>query len=322
MARPFRFAVQSGLGAGGLKPRDWAEYARLLEDWGFSVMLIPDHFMPVLSPLPAAMAAAQATTTLRVGSFVVNQAWRHPAVLAKEAATVDFLSNGRFEVGLGTGYVGWEQEQVGIPFEPAGERVSRLVEYVKVVKGLLANEQFSFSGKYYRVTDLKIEPRPIQRPHPPIVVGGNQRRLMRLTAQEADVVAMTLGGMQPNQTPWQALDEKVGWVRDAAGARFADLELNLMVTGPLPVGLERGQAARYAIEHGLGGGRPGSQPYRDEAEFDSPAMVLGAVDQVVESLLATRERYGVSYFTYFPPADRYREFVEALGPVVKRLADQ
>jgi probable F420-dependent oxidoreductase len=283
-------------------------------------MLIPDHFLPVLSPIPAAMAAAQATTRLHVGPFVVNQAWRHPAVFAKEAATVDFLSNGRFEAGIGTGYQAWQQEAAGVPFESAAERVSRLIEYVNVVKGLLANESFSFEGKYYQIRDLKVEPRPVQRPHPPIVVGGNGRRLMRLAAQEADVVAMTLGGLEPGQTAWQALEEKAGWVREAAGARFDALELNLMVTGPIPVGMERSQAVRYAIEHGLGGGRPGSQPYRDPAELDSPTILLGTVEQVCEQLEATRERYGVSYFTYFPPADRYREFVDGLGPVVERLA--
>ncbi|HEU0168639.1 MAG TPA: TIGR03621 family F420-dependent LLM class oxidoreductase [Chloroflexota bacterium] len=318
--KPFRFAVQSGLGTGGLEPKDWAEFARLLEGWGFSVMLIPDHFLPVLSPIPAAMAAAQATSVLHVGPFVVNMAWRHPAVLAKEAATVDFLSGGRFEVGIGTGYQAWQQEAAGVPFESAGERINRLIEYVKVLKGLLANESFSFSGRYYEIKDLKVEPRPVQRPQPPIVVGGNGRRLLRLAAQEADVVGMTLGGLAPGQTPWDGLREKVDWVRETAGPRFEQLELNLMVTGPIPIGMERGEAVSYAIERGLGGGRPGSQPYKDPKELDSPAILLGTVDQVCEQLQAMREQYGLSYITYFPPADRYREFVDALGPVVKRLA--
>ncbi|MDE3078113.1 MAG: TIGR03621 family F420-dependent LLM class oxidoreductase, partial [Chloroflexota bacterium] len=278
MPKPFRFGIQSGLGLAITDPKAWLEDARLVEDVGFSVLLIPDHFGPMLSAMPALMAAAMATTGLRLGTFVINQAWRYPAVLAKEAATVDLLSGGRLELGLGTGWVPREQEQVGIPFEAPAVRVNRLIEYVKVVKGLLQQESLSFRGEFYQVTELEGLPRPLQQPVP-IVIGGGQRRVLSLAAREADIVAMTLSGVTPGRDPKEALDEKVGWVREAAGSRFADLELNLMCGAGVPVGVERQEAARLAVQGGLTGGARSAGPPRSEADLlASPATILGTID--------------------------------------------
>jgi probable F420-dependent oxidoreductase len=315
--RSFRFGINSGAGVDVMRPGDWADRARLLEDLGFDVMLIPDHYSPVLSPMPAAMAAAAVTTRLRVGTFVANQAWRHPAVLAKEAATIDFLSNGRFELGIGAGWVPREQEQVGIPFDSPSERLRRLGEYAAVVAGLLSQERFSFTGAYYQVADVTVHPRPVQQPRPPLMVGANAMRMLRLAGSLADVVAVGL--LESGPDSWAALDRKVAWVREGAGDRFDGLELNLMTGGPLPIGLERGAAVRYVVENRVGRGPLGPQPYATEAELDSPTSWLGTPEQVAEMLLGIRDRYGISYFAYWPPSDRYREYVEALAPVLRLL---
>ncbi|MBV8083848.1 MAG: TIGR03621 family F420-dependent LLM class oxidoreductase [Chloroflexi bacterium] len=317
MPRPFRFGVNSGAGVTDMRPGDWAENARLLEDLGYDVMLIPDHYSPVLSPLPAAMAAAMATMTLRVGTFVCNQAWRHPAVLAKEAATVDFLSNSRFELGVGAGWVPREQERVGIPFESPGERVSRLAEYIQVTRGLLSQENFSFSGAYFQVDAVTVYPRPVQQPSLPMMVGANAPRLLRLAGRTADIVAVGL--LESGPEAWTTLDQKVAWVREAAGARFEQLELNLMTGSPLPIGIDRAAAVRHVLDNQLGRGPLGPRPYASEAELESPTIWLGTPEQVAEMLLGLRERYGISYFAYWPPTDRYREYVTALAPVIRML---
>ncbi|MBV8083236.1 MAG: LLM class flavin-dependent oxidoreductase, partial [Chloroflexi bacterium] len=185
--RPFRFGIQAGANFGLDDPNAWLEHAREAEDLGYAVLLAPDHFAPYLSPLIALAAAAQVTKTIRLGTLVINQAWRHPAVLAKEAATVDLLSGGRLELGLGTGWIPREQEQVGIGFEAFGERFARFKEYLAIVKGLLENEYFTFQGTYYNVTELQQLPRPLQRPRPPIMIGAYGRRMIRLAMQEADI---------------------------------------------------------------------------------------------------------------------------------------
>ncbi|MGH2469308.1 MAG: TIGR03621 family F420-dependent LLM class oxidoreductase [Chloroflexota bacterium] len=317
MPRPFRFGVNSGAGVEHMQPGDWADFARLLEDLGIDVMLIPDHYSPVLSPVVAAMAAAQATTTLRVGTFVVNQAWRHPALLAKEAATVDFLSGGRFELGIGAGWAVHEHEQVGIPFESAAVRIKRLREYVGVTKGLLDNEHFTFGGRYYQVTDVNLQPRAVQQPHPPIMIGANAERMLKLAGREADIVGVGL--LETGPASWAALDAKVGWLREGAGARFPEVELNLMTGSPLPIGLERSVAIRHILDNHAGRGPLGPLPYASEVELDAPTIWLGTPQQVADMLLGIRERYGISYFAYWPPIDGYREYVAGLGEVVKLL---
>src|SRR5262249_46320282 len=146
--RPFRFAIQSGMADSLHHPGIWTDNARMVEDLGYSVLLVPDHYLPMVSPIPAMMAAAAVTTPLRVGTLVLNQEWRHPAVLAKEAATIDFLSDGRLELGLGTGSRPREQEPFGLPIQPPGVRIERFKEYVAIVQGLLEHRQFTFEGKY------------------------------------------------------------------------------------------------------------------------------------------------------------------------------
>jgi probable F420-dependent oxidoreductase len=180
--RAFRFGVVA------MQPRsrqEWAEHARKVEALGYATLLMADHFGDLLAPFPALVAAADVTTTLRLGTLVICNDFRHPAVLAQEAATLDLLSDGRVELGLGAGWLRAEYERTGILFEPGPVRVARLEESVRIVKGLLAGETVTFAGQHYTVTDLPGLPRPVQQPHPPLLVAGGGRRILTLAAREA-----------------------------------------------------------------------------------------------------------------------------------------
>src|SRR3954468_21772240 len=232
-ARTFRFGVQaSTAGADG----DWAALARKSEDLGFSSLFLPDHFGDQLAPVPAMMAAADATTDLRVGALVFDNDYKHPVVLAKEMATIDVLSGGRVEFGLGAGWMNTDYEQSGIPKERDGVRIAKMVEALEICRGLWAPGPFDFKGEHYTISGLDGLPKPAQQPHPPILIGGGGPKMLRIAAQNADIV-----GINPQRTPAEVppeagqdarasvVDQKVQWVRDAAGDRFDDLELNVLV---------------------------------------------------------------------------------------------
>ena len=169
---------------------EWIGWARQAEDFGYDIALIPDHFGEQLAPLPALMAAACATSILRVGTLVLGNDYRHPVMVAKEAATLDVLSNGRFELGLGAGWMLSDYRRSGMPFDRPGIRVSRLEESITVIKGLLGPGPFSFEGTYYRISDLDGYPKPVQQPKLPILVGGGGRRMLKIAAREADIIAL------------------------------------------------------------------------------------------------------------------------------------
>src|SRR3989449_3664708 len=230
---PFRF----GINARDARSRaEWQDKARKVEALGYSTLMVPDHLWPVLAPIPALLSAAAATSTLRVGTNVINNDLRHPVVLAREAATVDLLTDGRLELGLGAGYVRSEYDQAGLRFDRGGIRVERLAESGTIIKGLLGGTEVNFAGQHYPVTGHKIHPRPIQRPHPPIIIGGNGPRLLTLAAREADIVNFTgihftSGGSAPDMTGWKVagVDERMRAVREAAGQRFDRLELSAQI---------------------------------------------------------------------------------------------
>src|SRR5215467_14508965 len=168
-ARPFRF----GTAAWGATSREaWIEEVRKAEDLGYATFLLADHYVNEFPPIAALMAAADAAKTMRVGSFVFDNDFRHPALLAKEVATLDLLSGGRFEFGIGAGWNLPEYEQVGLPFDSAGVRISRLEEALSIIKQFFTQESVTFSGTHYRVTDLYATPKPVQRPYPPLFMGG------------------------------------------------------------------------------------------------------------------------------------------------------
>jgi len=230
--RSFRFGVSVH---GTKSGTEWRGIARQAEALGYSTLLLPDHLGDQLSPIPALVAAADATSTLRVGSLVFDNDFRHPALLAKEAATLDVLSGGRLELGIGAGWMKPEYDQAGIPFDRASERIGRMEEGVQIIKGLFADGPVDFAGHYYTITGLEGFPKPVQRPHPPLHIGGGGQRLLSLAAREADIVGFLprarrdgMGQDVTDATP-EALEQKIAWVREAAGARFDELELGVLV---------------------------------------------------------------------------------------------
>jgi probable F420-dependent oxidoreductase len=305
--RPFRFAAG---GFTAVSKHAWAEYARRVEALGYATLLVPDHVANVpFAPVPALVAAADATTTLRVTCTVFANDFRHPAVLAKEAATADVLTDGRFEFGLGAGLDKAEYDQAGLPFDPPAVRVARMEEGLRVIKALWTGEPVHHQGTYYTIAGLVGAPAPVQRPHPPIFVGGGGKRLLSCAAREATIVGILPKALSGGGLDWAAsteaiLAEKVGWVREAAGDRFAALELALLVFKVVVTDHSRGATEQVGRGFGL----------TPEQVLAAPDFLIGSVDQIVERLHGLRDRYGISYVSVFP------EDMEAFAPVVARLA--
>ncbi len=290
--------------------REWRERARLFESLGYSTLFLPDHFGEQLSPIAALMSAADATTTLRIGSLVFDNDYRHPVVLAKEAATLDLLSDGRLEFGLGAGWMTSDYEQTGIPLDPPGTRIERMAEGLEIIKRFFAGGAVSFEGKHYKVQGVDGFPAPVQKPHPPIIVGGGGRRMLRLAAQQADIVSvnykLTEGRVNSALVRTglaEATDEKLAWIKEAAGDRFSNIELCATIFVANVTDDRDGAAAAFAVGIGAEG--------REVLEM--PHFLIGTIDQMVEDLQARRERYGISYVV-FPDAA-----AESLAPVVERL---
>ncbi len=304
----FRFGVQEHTAASA---SDWRERARRAEALGYSTLYLPDHFSDQPAPIAALMAAADATTTLRVGSLVFDNDYRHPVVLAKEAATLDLLSGGRLDFGLGAGWLASDYARAGIPLDSAGTRIERMEEGLEVIKGLWAGGTFSFSGKHYQVSELEGSPLPVQKPHPPILLGGGGRKMLTIAGREADIININfdLREGRVNQRLVrtglaEATEQKLGWVREAAGERFDDLELSVTIF------LTTVTDEREALAAGMAGG------FELEAAdvLAIPHFLIGTVDQIVDDLRSRRRRFGISYVIV--PGDA----VETFAPVVERLA--
>jgi probable F420-dependent oxidoreductase len=313
--RPFRFGL---LGESVRSAKELVETARRAEVAGFATFLIRDHFIAEpfghqLAPLAALATVAAATETLRVGSLVLCNDYRHPVLLAKEVATLDLVSGGRFELGLGAGFSRPEYEAAGLPFDPPGVRVGRLAEALQVVKGVFGAAPFTFAGRFYTVTNLEAFPKPVQQPHPPILVGAGGRRMLAIAAHEANIIGIqtaTLGtgrrAPDPTGLLAETIAEKIGWVRQEAGARFDHIELSIV--GSVVITENRREAAeRLARERGWDG-------MSAERVFEMPSIFIGSVDQIVDEMQGRRERYGISYYVV---QDRSLEMV---APIVARLA--
>jgi probable F420-dependent oxidoreductase len=306
--KPFRFGIN--MRDAGSRA-EWQDKARKVETLGYSVMLVPDHLTPILATLPAVMSAADATTRLRIGTNVLNNDLRHPVLLAREAATIDVLSDGRLELGLGAGYMRIEYDQAGLRFDRGGIRVERLAESVAIVKGLLGGAEVNFVGRHYRVTGHKIYPWPVQRPHPPIIIGGNGPRLLELAAREADIVNLTgltftRGGTSLDMSGWTVagLAERTRVIRQAAGERFDRLELSAQIQRVIVT--DRPREAAEELQ------KRWEQLSVDEI-LEAPFVLIGTVDEMVEALQARRDRWGISYFVTFEP------YLDAFAPIVARL---
>lgn len=305
---PFRFGVQAGKAESG---RAWRALARRAEELGYSTLFMPDHFDDQWGPLVSLTVAAEATERLRVGSLVFDNDYRHPVVLARELATLDLLSTGRLEIGLGAGWMRSDYEQAGLSFDEPAVRVARLAEAVRIYKSLLGSEATAFEGRYYRVRGALGLPRPVQQPHPPIIIGGGSRRVLSFAAAEADVVGVNvslragyIGPEAVEAARAERFAERVAWVRAAAGERFSSLELQCL-TFVVEVGPPRREAGeRLAALFGASA----------EDVLASPLVLVGTAEEVEETLLERRERYGFSYWVV------HEAELEAFAPVVARLA--
>jgi probable F420-dependent oxidoreductase len=314
--RPFRFLATAD-GYPGFA--ELTSLARKAEAVGCSAFVLPDHLIGQYAPLQALAVVAAATARLRVGTFVLNTGLRHPAVLAQDLATLDVLSGGRLEIGLGAGWNKPEHDAIGIPFEPVGVRIGRLTEAITILKGCFADGPFSFSGEHYTITGHDGVPTPAQRPHPPLLLGGGGKRLLTLAGREAQIVGLAPRLIQ-GDTPRvdarsltaAATEEKIGWVREAAGDRFGELELNTYPTGgPMVVTSDpRAEARRRAdrIREQTG------TELTVEEILDSPHVFIGSIKDLIRKFTDLRERFGISSFLI--------DDLDALAPVVEELAGQ
>jgi probable F420-dependent oxidoreductase len=307
--RRFRFGIQLSTAPSAA---DWADLAREAEDLGYSTLFVPDHFGEQFSPAPALTAAADATRELRVGTLVLDNDYKHPVVTAKEMATLDILSDGRLELGVGAGWMASDYEQSGIPMDSAAERVDRLEEGIAVLKGLFAPGTFSFDGKHYTITGLDGQPKPRQSPRPPILVGGGGPRVLRLAGREADIVGINpairsgrVDASAARDGTAGMTDQKLAWVREAAGERYADIEITFLMFMATITDDREGMLTNLAPLFAMDA----------EGLAEYPHAWVGSVDQIVESVQAGRERWDASYLV-LQGADSMR----AMAPVVARLA--
>jgi probable F420-dependent oxidoreductase len=291
VVRPFRFLV----GARGVQDRQTlVEGARAAESVGYSDLTVHDHLTPQMAPVAVLTAVAMATERLRLCPLVVNNDLRHPAVLAQDLATIDVLSEGRLVVGIGAGWNEPEYRSIGLPFDPPAVRISRMVEAVSILRALFGDGPTSFDGRFYTISELDGQPKPVQRPHPPFLIGGTRERMLRTAAREADIVGIdlrqdreSLGDAFPDR-----MDVRIGWIREEAGGRFEQLELSVLrllggvaVTNePLKVAAE--VAGRLEAATGL------SIEPRDV--LDSPYSLIGTVPGLVAKLREGRERWDVN----------------------------
>jgi probable F420-dependent oxidoreductase len=308
--RRFRFGVQVSSSGGSAKA--WREKARSIEDLGYSTLFMPDHFVDMeLAPMVGISFAAAATERLRIGLLVLGNDYKHPAVVAKEAATVDLLSDGRLEFGLGAGWQQTDYDALGVPYDDAATRIERLAEAVEVVKGAWADGPFDFEGTHYTIRNYDGAPKPVQQPRPPILFGGGGRRMLQLAGRVADIV-----GINPNLRRGAVTDDavkstlagvtaqKLDWVREGAGDRFDDIELQIRYFFAAITDDALGLAAQVAPGFGI----------TAEEAVDSAIALVGTVDEVCDRLVQRREEWGVSYVVLGD--DTY----EAFAPVVAHLA--
>jgi probable F420-dependent oxidoreductase len=307
MARPLRFSTQAGAATSGA---EWMERARRLEAFGYSALLIPDHVIgtQLWSVFPALAAAAVATTKLRVGTLVIANDFRNPLLLAREFATLDLVSGGRAEIGLGAGWATRDYESLGIPYDRGRVRVERLAESVRVMKRLFTEEKVTHEGTYYHLKEAQVAPAAVQKPHPPIQIAGGGREILSFAGREADIVGIVpmFSGegriREQHEVTAAASAEKVAIVREAAGQRFGEIELSMFLDVTLT---DDPEAAVAEISKQFD--RPADQI------TESAYRVIGSIDDVRRRVLEMRQ-LGFTYFCLRGPN------VEDLGPLVGEMA--
>ncbi|MGB3412529.1 MAG: TIGR03621 family F420-dependent LLM class oxidoreductase [Microthrixaceae bacterium] len=309
-SRKFRFGAQLHQPLAGLT---WAQTAQRIEELGYSTLFLPDHFGEQLAPIAAMTAAAAATTTLRVGTLVFDNDYRHPVVLAKEMATIDVLFEGRCEVGMGAGWMASDYAESGISMDPPKVRVDRLIEGAQIVRGLWGEAPVTHTGEHYTITEMSGLPRPASAGGPPLIIAGGSPRMLRFAGATADIVGVN-PSIHSGEVDAEAardgmadrMDRKVQWVREGAGDRFDDLEINAWV--PVVAITEDAQSVAEMIAPGFGI----DVEHAAEA-LDSPMTMVGTEDQIAERLRERRDRWGFSYHVV------QNESALALAPVVAAL---
>lgn len=301
--KPFRFGVAGGPAASVRE--EWIARARLAEDLGYESFLLPDHLWLDIAPIPALMAIADATTSIRIGSHVFCNDFRSPVLLAKEVATLDIFSQGRFQFGLGCGYLPADYQQASIPLDEPKVRIDRFKEALFILKHYFTDEVVNFCGTHYHVTNLKGSATHVQKPYPPLYIGGHGKRMLTIAGREADIVG--IGGTT------EVIRDQLTWVREGAGERFDRLELATVVFVVKVTG-RRQEAAQDAVDHFPVPQLADHVTLTAESVLDDTKFLIGTIDQMVETLLERRERFGISYIQV---AETH---LETLAPVVARLA--
>ena len=290
---------------------EWHTQLRKAADLGYSIVTVSDHFGARLAPIPALVAAVD-VVGLRLGTLVLANDFRHPALVAKEVASLDVISGARVELGIGAGWLADDYSKSGIPFDRPGVRIERLEEAIAVIKGLWGPDRFTYEGMHYSI-DLDGQPKPVQKPHPPLLIGGGGPRVLQLAGREADIVGISVRLDEGHTAQLDKgvvsatidlVEEKLGWIREGAGDRYDQIELNVLVfeahvTTSAPEVLERiGEAA-------------GTSP---EVVAESPQVLAGSVGEIAEIMEERRRRLGISYYTFYEPD------LESMAPVVERLS--
>lgn len=315
---PFRFGVINEICH---PPKRWLEQVQRIEALGYASFLIRDHlvsdfFGHQYAPITALSMAASVSERLAIGTLVIDNDFRHPAMLAKEMATLDLFSNGRLELGLGAGWLRNEYDQAGLAYDSAGVRIERLDEAIQIIKGLWSGRAFCFEGIHYRINGLESFPQPFQsaeRTRPHLLLGGGRRRMLQLAGREADTISLLTTSVgsgvlvsEPNERSAQALEEKLSWIKEGAGERFKQIELNIMPS--LMISDQR----RTTSDHFLA--QQGWSGVSYETLWEMPSVLIGSLDQICDTLIERRERFGISYYVI-----RDAQY-EAFAPVVARLA--
>lgn len=303
--RPFRFAVYAFNAPSGAA---WLAFARRVEELGYDTLLVPDHLSGQISPIAALSAAAAATERLRIGPYVFANDFRHPLVMAREAASLDFLSGGRLELGLGAGWRRSDYRQLGYHYAAPGRRIDRLVEALAIVKRLLAGETVTHHGEHYRLDGARIAPKPVQRPVP-LQIGAGGPRMLRLAAREADIVGLIpqfsqRGIPKVTDATEGALERKVALLREAAGARFERLELSIYCADAGMVG------SGHSLPGSLGSAVKGALV----SPVGSPYVLYGTLGRIRDRLERRRQALGISHYAIPHHA------AESLAPLVEALA--
>jgi hypothetical protein len=310
MTRAFRFGVMTS----GKSSRDeWRQFVRRVDDLGYDVLNMPNHrAAPGWSPLVAMAAASEISERLRFGTLVLDNESVDPGVIAKDTATLDLISAGRLEVGIGAGWLAADHVSIGQPWRSAGERIERLAEAIEVLKACWSDASASWQGVHYRLDGARNEPLPVQRPHPPLLIGGGGERVLRLAARLADIVSLVPNMSAGKLGPESAADgrgdatlRKLAWVREAAGERYASIELHTNLTQVI---------ATDDRAAGLAKVKRGYSLERDEDALAVPHAVVGSVSEMADQLLERRAAYGISYYTVFEAG------MESFAPVLAELA--